>query len=91
MQLVRHHRALITVEQGAQGGFGSIVMHELARRGAFDRGLVMRNICLPDRFIDQASPAEMYTDAQMTSDDIAAMIRSAVSPGDAQVVPLRRI
>ncbi|MDR9395019.1 MAG: 1-deoxy-D-xylulose-5-phosphate synthase [Roseovarius sp.] len=91
MQLVRHHRALVTVEQGAQGGFGSIVMHELARRGAFDRGLVMRNICLPDRFIDQASPAEMYADAQMTADDIAAMIRGAVSPGDAQVVPLRRV
>ncbi|HDP16305.1 MAG TPA: 1-deoxy-D-xylulose-5-phosphate synthase, partial [Candidatus Omnitrophica bacterium] len=36
MQLVLHHRALITVEQGAQGGFGSLVMHELARRGAFD-------------------------------------------------------
>ena len=71
MQLVRHHRALITVEQGAQGGFGSIVMHELARRGAFDRGLVMRNICLPDRIINQASPAEMYEDAQMTAVDIA--------------------
>ena len=91
MQLVHHHRALITVEQGAQGGFGSIVMHDLARRGAFDRGLVLRNICLPDRFIDQASPAEMYADAQMTAGDIAAMIRGVVSPGDAQVVPLRRI
>jgi 1-deoxy-D-xylulose-5-phosphate synthase len=91
MQLVRHHRALITVEQGAQGGFGSIVMHDLARRGAFDRGLVLRNICLPDRFIDQASPADMYADAQMTAGDIATMIRGVVSPGDAQVVPLRRI
>ncbi|MFO7759094.1 MAG: 1-deoxy-D-xylulose-5-phosphate synthase [Roseovarius sp.] len=91
MQLVRHHRALITVEQGAQGGFGSIVMHELARRGAFDRGLVMRNMCLPDRFIDQASPAEMYEDAQMTAENLVTMIRSAVSPGEAQVVPLRRI
>jgi 1-deoxy-D-xylulose-5-phosphate synthase len=91
MQLVRHHRALITVEQGAQGGFGSIVMHELARGGAFDRGLVMRNMCLPDRFIDQASPADMYADARMTADDIAAMIRGAVAPGDAQVVPLRRV
>ncbi|MEI4231564.1 1-deoxy-D-xylulose-5-phosphate synthase [Roseovarius sp. D22-M7] len=91
MQLVGHHRALITVEQGAQGGFGSIVMHELARRGAFDRGLVMRNVCLPDRFINQASPAEMYADAQMTAGDIAATIRSAVTTDQAKVVPLRRV
>ncbi|MGI3212007.1 1-deoxy-D-xylulose-5-phosphate synthase [Roseovarius tibetensis] len=91
MQLVGHHRALITVEQGAQGGFGSIVMHDLARRGAFDRGLVMRNVCLPDRFIDQASPAAMYEDAQMTAQDIARMIRDAVSPDDARVIPLRMI
>ena len=61
--VVRNHRALITVEQGAEGGFGAIVLHELARRGAFDRGLAIRTVCLPDRFIEQASPAGMYADA----------------------------
>ena len=91
MQLVRHHGALITVEQGAQGGFGSIVMHELARRGAFDRGLAIRNICLPDRIIEQASPAEMYEDAGMTAGDIAAVIRQVAMPGEARVVPLRGV
>ena len=72
------------------GGFGSLVMHELARRGAFDRGLAIRNVCLPDRIIEQASPAEMYEDAGMTAADIAAAIRQvAVVPGAGRVVPLR--
>ena len=87
LQLARHHRALITVEQGAEGGFGSVVLHALARNGAFDQGLVIRNICLPDRFIEQASPAEMYADAGMTATDIVATVRQALGQsGD--VVPL---
>jgi len=91
MQLVRHHRAIITVEQGAAGGFGAIVMQELARRGAFDRGLAIRNVCLPNRIIEQASPAEMYEDAGMTAADIAAAIRQVAVPGEARVVPLRGV
>ena len=71
-QLARHHRALITVEQGAQGGFGAMVLHALADAGAFDRGLAVRTMTLPDRFIDQASPAAMYADAGLTATDIAA-------------------
>ncbi len=87
MRLAEKHRAMITVEQGAEGGFGSIVMHALAREGAFDRGLAMRNVCLPDRFIDQASPADMYADAGMTAGDIAATARAAAER-TARVVPL---
>jgi 1-deoxy-D-xylulose-5-phosphate synthase len=87
MQLVRNHRALITVEQGAEGGFGSLVMHELARRGAFDRGLAIRNICLPDRFIDQASPAEMYRDAGMAAANIAATLRAVMAAQRDKVAP----
>jgi 1-deoxy-D-xylulose-5-phosphate synthase len=41
-QLARHHAALITVEQGAQGGFGAMVLHHLANTGALDRGLTVR-------------------------------------------------
>jgi 1-deoxy-D-xylulose-5-phosphate synthase len=61
-------------------------MHELARRGVFDRGLMMRNVCLPDRYIEQASPDEMYADAGMTPGDIAALIRNAWA-GRSKVVP----
>jgi len=71
-QLARHHRALITVEQGARGGFGAMVLHELAQAGALDRGLAVRTMTLPDRFIDQASPQAMYEDAGLTATDIAA-------------------
>lgn len=87
LRLARSHRALVTVEEGAEGGFGSVVMHALARHGAFDRGLAIRNVCLPDRFIEQASPAEMYADAGMTAADIAAVARSAMGRS-AEVVPL---
>ena len=71
-QLAKNHAALITVEQGAQGGFGAHVLHHLAARGAFDRGLRIRTMTLPDRFIDQASPADMYADAGLTAKDIVA-------------------
>ncbi|WP_397544059.1 1-deoxy-D-xylulose-5-phosphate synthase [Roseovarius salis] len=88
LQLAKDHRVLVTVEQGAEGGFGSIVMHALARHGVFDRGLAIRNVCLPDRLIEQASPAQMYEDAGMTAQDIAATARAAAGGGDAGVVPL---
>jgi 1-deoxy-D-xylulose-5-phosphate synthase len=71
-QLAAHHAALITVEQGAEGGFGAHVLHHLANSGALDRGLVLRTMTLPDRFIEQASPAAMYRDAGLSADDIAA-------------------
>ncbi|MCU0908889.1 MAG: 1-deoxy-D-xylulose-5-phosphate synthase [Rhodobacteraceae bacterium] len=70
-QLARHHAALITVEQGATGGFGAQVLHHLASKGALDRGLRIRTMTLADRFIDHASPAAMYRDAGLTAGDIA--------------------
>ncbi|MEM6307552.1 MAG: transketolase C-terminal domain-containing protein, partial [Pseudomonadota bacterium] len=71
-QLARHHKALITVEQGSVGGFGAMVLHELANAGALDGGLAVRTLTLPDRFIDQASPARMYEDAGLSAVDITA-------------------
>ncbi|MEM1303199.1 MAG: transketolase C-terminal domain-containing protein, partial [Pseudomonadota bacterium] len=77
-QLARHHKAMITVEQGAQGGFGAMVLHELANAGVFDRGFALRTMTLPDRFIDQASPAAMYADAGLTATDITATTLQAI-------------
>ncbi|SMX31832.1 1-deoxy-D-xylulose-5-phosphate synthase [Maliponia aquimaris] len=71
-QLARHHRGLITLEPGAEGGFGSVVLHALAREGLLDRGLAVRPMTLPDRFIHQASPDEMYADAGLTVEHIRA-------------------
>ncbi|MEM8571226.1 MAG: 1-deoxy-D-xylulose-5-phosphate synthase [Pseudomonadota bacterium] len=69
-QLARHHRVLITVEQGATGGFGAQVLHHLANTGQLDGALRVRTLTLPDRFIDQASPGEMYADAGLTAGEI---------------------
>ncbi|MBK5927943.1 1-deoxy-D-xylulose-5-phosphate synthase [Rhodobaculum claviforme] len=77
-QLVAHHGALITVEQGAEGGFGAQVLHWLARTGRLDRGLAVRTMTLPDRFIDHASPARMYAEAGLTSGDIVATALGAM-------------
>jgi 1-deoxy-D-xylulose-5-phosphate synthase len=71
-QLARKHRVLITVEQGAEGGFGAMVLHHLANEGWLEKDLAVRTVTLPDRFIDQASPDAMYADAGMTAGDIAA-------------------
>lgn len=89
LRLARTHDALITVEQGARGGFGAMVLHELADRGALDRGLKIRTVTLPDRFIDQASPDEMYADAGMTRFDLYKMAVSLASK-DGKVVPLSK-
>ena len=77
-RLARRHRALITVEQGARGGFGAMVLHDLAGEGLLDGNLAVRTMTLPDRFIDQAAPDAMYADAGMTATDIAATALQAV-------------
>ena len=71
-QLAKNHKALITIEQGAQGGFGAMVLHELANTGQLDGRLAVRTMTLPDRFIDQAAPDAMYADAGLTAIDISA-------------------
>ena len=84
-QLARDHAGLITIEQGADGGFGSIVLHHLARKGLLDQGLAVRPMTLPDRFIHQASPAEMYEDAALTVNDICDTCRGIVMPDETVV------
>ena len=77
-QLADHHAALITVEQGAQGGFGAMVLHHLAASGRLDRGLCIRTMTLPDRFIEQASPERMYEHAGLAAADIARTALAAL-------------
>lgn len=86
-RLARSHAGLITLEQGADGGFSSAVLHHLARAGLLDGGLAVRPMTLPDRFIHQASPAEMYEDAGLTVDDIYRTAMSILRP-DSKVVEL---
>ena len=79
--LIRQHRALITVEQGAQGGFGAAVLHDLANDGLLDGAVAVRTMTLPDRFIQQATPEAMYADAGLTATDIAATALQAAGVG----------
>ena len=70
LRLARTHEALITIEEGAVGGFGSLVAQLLADEGVFDDGLRFRQMVLPDTFIDHASPEAMYRAAGMSASDI---------------------
>ncbi len=70
LDLARNHDALICIEEGAVGGFGSHVSQLLAEAGIFDSGLKFRSMVFPDVFIDQDSPKDMYSVAAMNASDI---------------------
>ena len=74
LRLVREHEALITIEEGAIGGFGSHVAQLLADEAVFDRGFRFRSMVLPDSFIDHASPEAMYRVAAMSAPQIEAKV-----------------
>ena len=74
LELARTHEALITIEEGSIGGFGSHVAHLLAEEGVFDTGLKFRSMVLPDTFIDHASPEAMYRSAGMDAAQIEAKV-----------------
>src|SRR5690606_37630632 len=77
-RLAREHEALITVEEGAMGGFGAFVLQFLAGEGALDAGLKIRTLCLPDVFQDQDSPAVQYAQAGLHAEHIAASALKAL-------------
>ena len=68
--LSSNHEALITIEEGSVGGFGSHVMQFLSNRGVFDKGIKMRSMVLPDQFIDQDTPDKMYKKAGLDAKSI---------------------
>ena len=78
MRLSKNHEVLLTIEEGAVGGFGSHVAQLLAEEGVFDVGLKFRSMVLPDTFIDHASPDEMYKEAKLSAHDIHAKILNAL-------------
>ena len=71
-RLARAHEVLITIEEGAVGGFGSHVLQFCAWDGLLDRGLKVRTMVLPDRFIDQDTPERMYEAAGLDAGGIVA-------------------
>ena len=81
-RLAREHEVLITIEEGAHGGFGAFVLHHLAECGALDTGLKVRTMHLPDIFQDQDKPYEMYEEAGLNARHIAAKAIEALGRGD---------
>src|SRR5207344_2280184 len=77
-RLAREHEVLITVEEGAVGGFASHVLQELATAGMLDQGLKVRPMVLPDRFIDHAAPAKQYEQAGLDAPAIVATALAAL-------------
>ena len=78
MDLSINHEALITIEEGSIGGFGSHVMQILSERGVFDKGLKMRTMILPDKFLEQDTPEEMYKKAGLDCDSIIEKVEDVL-------------
>ncbi len=79
-RLAREHEVLITIEEGAVGGFGSHVLQFLAMNGLLDRGLKVRPMVLPDRFLDHDTPEKMYEAAGLDANGIVATVLGALGP-----------
>ncbi len=82
LQLAADHEALITIEEGAVGGFGSQVAQLLAEEGVFDHGLKFRMMTLPDTFIDQAGMGDMYATAGLSAPAIEGRVLEVLGIAD---------
>ena len=71
-RVVKEHPAMVIVEEGAVGGFGSHVLHFMAHQGLLDGGIKVRPMCLPDRWIDHGSQKEQWAWAGIDASAIEA-------------------
>ena len=78
MEVATTHEAVITIEEGSIGGFGSHVSQLLSERGVFDKGLKFRSMIFPDIFLDQDSPEAMYKKAGLDSLSIVSKIEDLI-------------
>jgi len=78
MDLCLNHEVIITIEEGSIGGFGSHVFQMLSNNGFFDKGLKIRSMILPDQFIEQDTPENMYKKAGLDSEAIEQKVLDAL-------------
>lgn len=90
LRLAREHEVLVVVEEGAAGGFGSHVLTLLAEAGALDRGLKVRTLALPDRFIEQDSPASQMHEAGLNAEGIVRGVFNALGREEEAALALLR-
>ena len=79
IELASNHEAIITIEEGSIGGFGSHVAKLLSDRGFFDKGLKFRSMMLPDKFLDQDTPDNMYKAAGLDCESIVQKVQSVLN------------
>ena len=79
VELASNHEAIITIEEGSIGGFGSHVVKLLSDRGFFDKGLKFRSMIFPDKFLDQDTPDNMYKAAGLDSNGIVEKVESILN------------
>ena len=77
-RLAREHQVLVTIEEGAIGGFASQVLHFLAHEGLLESGLKVRPLILPDIFVEQAKPEKMYAEAGLDATGIVHTVFAAL-------------
>ncbi len=82
LRLAADHELLITVEEGAAGGFGAHVLTLLAQEGALDQGLKVRTMTLPDVFQNHDKPERMYAAAGLDAKGIVARSLEALGKID---------
>ncbi len=82
-RLAREHEVLLTIEEGAEGGFGAFVLQFMARDGLLTRGVKIRTLTLPDIFQDHASPAAMIAQAGLDADGIVKATLAALGRAEA--------
>ena len=88
-RLAREHEVLITIEEGAVGGFGSHVLQFLSSDGILDNGVKVRSMMLPDFFVNHDSPAKQYETAALTSSNIVSTALTALGLDQAMETPAR--
>jgi 1-deoxy-D-xylulose-5-phosphate synthase len=81
-RLARGHELLLTVEEGAIGGFAAHIMTHLAQNGLLESGLKFRPLMLPDVFIDQDTPQRMYDVAGLNAPQIVTAVLRALRHND---------
>ena len=79
MELASNHEAIISIEEGSIGGFASHVSKLLSDRGFFDKGLKFRSMILPDKFLDQDTPDNMYKAAGLDFESIIEKVESVLN------------
>jgi 1-deoxy-D-xylulose-5-phosphate synthase len=77
-QLARNHALLVTIEEGAMGGFGAHVLQFIANEGLLRPGLDIRTMMLPDVFQDHDDPTKQYATAGLDADSIVALVSSRI-------------